>query len=94
MELFIDDGGDVSTGDYANWAGAVIHLKPGATEKPESWTLPVGAGAADRIGLAGDAAHQRAAHHRRHARTSVPVPDPGHRRGPAEVHARRACPPA
>lgn len=40
MELFIDDGGDVSTGDYANWAGAVIHLKAGAMEKPESWTLP------------------------------------------------------
>ena len=40
MELFIDDGGDVSTGDYADWAGAVIHLKRGATEKPESWTFP------------------------------------------------------
>lgn len=40
MELFIDDGGDVSTGDYANWAGAVIHLKPGTTDKPESWTFP------------------------------------------------------
>ena len=40
MELLIDDGGDVSTGDYANWAGAVIHLKPGATAKPESWTFP------------------------------------------------------
>ncbi len=40
MELFIDDGGDVSTGDYANWAGAVIHLKPGSTQKPESWSFP------------------------------------------------------
>ena len=40
MELFIDDGGDVSTGDYANWAGAVIHLAPGATDKPETWTFP------------------------------------------------------
>jgi alpha-galactosidase len=40
MELFIDDGGDVSTGDYANWAGAAIHLKPGTTEKPESWRFP------------------------------------------------------
>jgi alpha-galactosidase len=42
MELFIDDGGDVSTGDYANWAGALIHLKAGGTEKPESWTFPSG----------------------------------------------------
>ena len=40
MELFIDDGGDVSTGDYANWAGAAIHLRPNATSKPESWTFP------------------------------------------------------
>ncbi len=40
MELFIDDGGDVSTGDYANWAGALIHLKAGAKDKPESWTFP------------------------------------------------------
>lgn len=40
LELFIDDGGDVSTGDYADWAGAVIHLGPGATETPESWTFP------------------------------------------------------
>ena len=40
MELFIDDGGDVSTGDYANWAGAVIRLKAGAADKPESWTFP------------------------------------------------------
>ena len=40
MELFIDDGNDVSTGDYADWGGALIYLKPGATEKPESWTFP------------------------------------------------------
>lgn len=40
MELFIDDGGDVSTGDYADWAGALIYLKSGATEMPESWTFP------------------------------------------------------
>ena len=39
MELFIDDGGDVSTGDYANWAGATIHLEKGA-EKPETWSFP------------------------------------------------------
>ena len=40
MEIFIDDGGDVSTGDYANWAGAVIYLKADAKDKPESWTFP------------------------------------------------------
>jgi alpha-galactosidase len=39
MELFIDDGGDVSTGDYANWAGATIHLEKGA-EKPQTWSFP------------------------------------------------------
>ena len=40
LELTIDDGGDVSTGDYADWGGALIYLKPGATEKPETWTFP------------------------------------------------------
>src|SRR5829696_1713191 len=40
MELAIDDGGDVSTGDYADWAGAAIHLKDTASETPESWTFP------------------------------------------------------
>ena len=40
LELFIDDGGDVSTGDYADWGGALIYLKSGATAKPESWTFP------------------------------------------------------
>jgi alpha-galactosidase len=40
LELLIDDGGDVSTGDYADWAGALIHLEPNATAKPESWTFP------------------------------------------------------
>jgi alpha-galactosidase len=40
LELFIDDGGDVSTGDYADWGGGLIYLKPGATAKPESWTFP------------------------------------------------------
>jgi alpha-galactosidase len=40
LELFIDDGGDVSTGDYVDWAGAMIVMKPGATGKPESWSLP------------------------------------------------------
>ena len=40
LELLIDDGNDVSTGDYADWAGALIYLKPGATAKPESWSFP------------------------------------------------------
>ncbi|HEX5216265.1 MAG TPA: NPCBM/NEW2 domain-containing protein [Vicinamibacterales bacterium] len=40
LELFVDDGGDVSTGDYADWGGALIYLEPGATTKPESWTFP------------------------------------------------------
>jgi alpha-galactosidase len=40
LELLIDDGNDVSTGDNADWAGGLIFLKPGATEKPESWTFP------------------------------------------------------
>lgn len=40
LELLIDDGGDVSTGDYADWAGALLYLNPGASAKPESWTFP------------------------------------------------------
>jgi alpha-galactosidase len=39
LELLIDDGNDVSTGDNADWAGGLIFLKQGATEKPESWTF-------------------------------------------------------
>ena len=30
----------MSTGDYADWAGGLIYLKPDATAKPESWTFP------------------------------------------------------
>ena len=30
----------MSTGDYADWGGGLIYLKPGATAKPESWTFP------------------------------------------------------
>jgi len=40
LELFIDDGGDTSNGDYADWGGGLIYLKTGATAKPESWTFP------------------------------------------------------
>ncbi len=40
LELSIDDGGDTSNGDYADWGGGVIFLKPSATAQPESWTFP------------------------------------------------------
>jgi len=40
LELLIDDGNDVSTGDNADWAGGLIFLRAGATVKPESWTFP------------------------------------------------------
>ena len=40
LELLIEDGYDVSTSDNADWAGGLIFLKEGATEKPESWTFP------------------------------------------------------
>jgi alpha-galactosidase len=40
LELLIDDGNDVSTGDYADWAGGLIFLKADATAKPASWTFP------------------------------------------------------
>ena len=41
LELFLDDGGDVSTDDNADWAGAMILLKSGATSKPEPYTRPI-----------------------------------------------------
>jgi alpha-galactosidase len=40
LELFLDDGGDVSTNDNADWAGAMIMLKPNAAAKPEAYTFP------------------------------------------------------
>jgi alpha-galactosidase len=40
LELWIDDGGDTSNGDYADWGGALIFLREGATSQPESWTFP------------------------------------------------------
>jgi alpha-galactosidase len=40
LELFIDDGGDTSNGDNADWGGGLIYLKADATAKPESWTFP------------------------------------------------------
>lgn len=39
MELVIDDGDDVSTGDNADWGGGLIYVKAGATEWPESWAF-------------------------------------------------------
>src|SRR5436190_572636 len=35
LELFVDDGGDVSTDDNADWAGAMITMRPDNTAKPE-----------------------------------------------------------
>jgi alpha-galactosidase len=40
LELVINDGGDTSNSDYADWAGAAIVMKPGSTAKPETWTFP------------------------------------------------------
>jgi alpha-galactosidase len=40
LELSIDDGGDTSNGDYADWGGGLIFLRSGATATPESWTFP------------------------------------------------------
>jgi len=40
LELVINDGGDTSNSDYADWAGAVIIMNPGASAKPETWTFP------------------------------------------------------
>jgi alpha-galactosidase len=40
LELVINDGGDTSNSDYADWAGAAIIMKPGSTAKPETWTFP------------------------------------------------------
>jgi alpha-galactosidase len=40
LELFFDDGGDVSTDDNGDWAGAMIVLKPGATAQPEPYVRP------------------------------------------------------
>lgn len=39
LELSIDDGGDTSNGDYADWGGGLIFLRAGATTQPESWTF-------------------------------------------------------
>ena len=41
MTLFIDNAGDGSRDDDADWAGAVIILAPGAKSHPETFKLPV-----------------------------------------------------
>ncbi len=40
LELVINDGGDTSNSDYADWAGAVIIMKAGSTATPVTWTFP------------------------------------------------------
>ncbi len=40
MELSIDDGGDTSNGDYADWGGSIIFLREDSTAVPESWSFP------------------------------------------------------
>lgn len=42
LELVINDGGDTSNSDYADWAGAAIIMKDGSTARPETWTFPGG----------------------------------------------------
>jgi alpha-galactosidase len=39
--LVVTDAGDGVANDHADWAGAMLLLKPGATEKPQTMTLPV-----------------------------------------------------
>jgi alpha-galactosidase len=40
MTLIVDDGGDGIDSDHADWAGAMILLAPGATDKPVALALP------------------------------------------------------
>ena len=40
LELSIDDGGDTSNGDNADWGGGLIFLRADAASQPESWTFP------------------------------------------------------
>ena len=40
MTLLVDDGGDTSNDDEVAWAGAMIHLVPGAKSRPEPYTPP------------------------------------------------------
>lgn len=41
MTLFVDNAGDGGRDDDANWAGAVILMKPDAKERPETFRVPV-----------------------------------------------------
>jgi alpha-galactosidase len=40
LELSIDDGGDTSNGDNADWGGGLIFLREDAVARPESWMFP------------------------------------------------------
>lgn len=41
LALFVGDGGDSSSGDNADWAGAMITLAPNAKSKPETLAMSV-----------------------------------------------------
>ena len=58
LELVINDGGDTSNSDYADWAGAAIIMKAGSTARPETWSLPSAAAPA----IAASTAFAGAAH--------------------------------
>ncbi|MGO8750697.1 MAG: NPCBM/NEW2 domain-containing protein [Thermoguttaceae bacterium] len=40
LVLIVTDGGDTIDWDHADWAGAVLFVAPGATEKPQTFTIP------------------------------------------------------
>ena len=40
LTLLLDDGGDTSNGDIANWADAFIEMAPGATAQPGPYVAP------------------------------------------------------
>lgn len=40
LMLVVTDGGDGINDDHADWAGAMLLLKPGATERPVAFVLP------------------------------------------------------
>ena len=41
MRLLVGDAGDGITYDHADWAGAMLILKPDATAKPTAFSVPV-----------------------------------------------------